>query len=502
MEYLLELKSGYDKIGHLLKLPAANNGSDSLLDQFFHLVIAGRVTSDEEAAGILYGSGKDGSHPPYQKLKAKLKIYLPYRLCQLVDPEGEGERDVIFSARMCLLWARTCKVRHLSMAAEWLLLEAFRIGESVEQFRVAREAAEELCGLYSGPLYDLAKFRKFRKALSRNTEQEEAVGILQMHYYTMKGVEIKKDRRLQSYDDDFQTIYDETLGLLKKHHGSKVVNYGYGVLQSILLIKGDFLNARKYAEEALEKARELSYLKQGILAIKLSALTLILSKLGKQKECLSLINQREEIGLSQSTSPYVYRFYRILSLLALGRYEESVEESELIDINEVQKLHSAEYAASFHVIFAYQYLLDRLGLLPHVNPPKQVTRFRLSRFMNQVQLLEKNKQGYNIHLRIIELMYLAVNKKFDTFIDKTEGVEKYVIRYLSKPDHQRNGLFLKMLVSAAKHNFDPEKLAEAEQDNFNKLKSLDNVAFLMDLPSTEFIPYDQLWKLFLVALKE
>lgn len=499
MQHLLELKYGYDKISQLLTLPAGNGKADSLLDRFFHLVIEGRVTTDEEAATILYGSGKDGRYLPYQKLKAKLKVYLPYRLCQLTKPKGGS---TIFNARMCLLWARECKARQKILAAEWLLIEAFRIGESVEQFRVAREAAGELCELYAGPLYKLEKFRKFREAFDRNTELEEAVGILHMHYYTMKGVEIKKDRRLQTHDDDFQAIFDETSVLLQKYHGSKVVNYGYGVLQSIFLTKGDFFNARKYAEEALEKTKELSYMKQGLLAVRISALTLILSKLGKHEECLTLINQREEIGLSQSTSPYVYRFYRILSLLAMERYEESALESGRIETKQVERLHSAEYAASFRVIFAYQHILSKLGLLPNIDLPKQVADFRLSRFMNQVQLLEKNKQGYNIHLRIIELIYLVVSKKYDTFIDKTEGVEKYVVRYLSKPDHQRNGLFLKMLVSAVKHNFDPEVIAREEQDNFNKLKSLDNVAFLMDLPSTEIIPYDQLWPLFLAALKE
>lgn len=502
MEYLLDLKSGYSRLKNLLELPSAKEENGSLLNRFFHLIIDGRVTTDEEAAASLYGRGKDGRHPPYQKLKAKLKIYLPYRLSQLTPPgTGEG-RATIFSARMHLLWARACKANNKIMASEWLLLEAFSIGESVEQFRIAREAAGELCELYSGPLYNIVEFKRFRKAFSRISELEEAVSILQMHYYTMKGVEIKKDRRLQTYEDSFQAIYDETSLLLEKHNGSKVVNYGYGVLQSILLIKGDFLNALKYAEKALEKTKELSYLKQGILAIRISSLTLILNKLGKHEECLSLINQREEIGLTQSTSPYVYRFYRILSLLALGKYQESVLESEQIDPLEVQKFHSAEYTASFYVIFAYQYILYKLGLLPNINAPGQVTEFRFSRFMNQVQLLERNKHGYNIHLRIIELFHLVINKKYDTFIDKTEGVEKYVVRYLSEPDHQRNGLFLKMLATAAKYNFDPETIEREEADNFNKLKSLNNVAFLMDLSSCEFIPYDQLWKLFLAALSE
>jgi len=502
MDQLLELKTGYDKIGHLLELPPADKDNDSLLDQFFYLVIGGEVLTDAEASAKLYGSGKNGSYAPYQKLKSKLKVYLPYRLCQLV-PQGPGEgRISIFSARMHLLSARTCMASNKIMAAEWLLLEAFRLGKTVEQFRVVKEAAGELCELYAGPLYNLSEFFKYRQEFQQNAELEKAVGTLQLHYYNLRGVEIKKDRRLQTLDTNFQPIIDETMALLKKHNGSKVVNYGYGLLQSIFILKGDFATAREYAEEALEKAKELTYLKRGILAIKLSSLILILSKLGKYEECLSLINRREDLGLAQSSSPYVYLFYRILSLLALGRYEESVAESGRIDLEEVEKLHSAEYAASFRVIFAYQHVLGRLGYLDQIDPPKQVKKFRFNRFMNQVQLLEKNKQGYNIHLRIIELIYLAVNKKYDTFIDKTEGVEKYVVRYLSKPDHQRNGLFLKMLASATKHNFDPEVIAQEEQESFDTLKSLDNVAFLMDLPSTEFIPYDQLWPIFLAALKE
>lgn len=501
MQHLLELKYGYDMISDLLSLPPGKGEADSLLDRFFYLIIKGTVTTDEEVAILLYGKGKDGSYAPYQKLKAKLKVYFPYRVCQLILPEG-GALTTIFNTRMCLLWAKECKSRLKVMAAEWLLLEAFERAKEVEQFRIAREAAEELCGLYVGALYDPEKFQHFRKAVEHFSKIEEVVGILHTHYYTMKGMEIKKDRRLQTHGNDFQPIFNETSALLQQYNGSKVVNYGYGILQSILLINGNFSIARKYAEEALEKTKELTYMKQGLLAIRISTLTLILSKLGKHKECLDLINQREQIGLSQSTSPYVYRFYRIVSLLALERYEESVFESGRIELLQVEKLHSTEYAASFRVIFAYQHIISKLDVIPNIDLPKQVANFRLSRFMNQVQVFEKNKQGYNIHLRIIELIYLVINKKYDTFIDKTEGVEKYVVRYLSKPDHQRNGLFLKMLASAAKHNFDAEIIEREEQDNFKELKSLDNVAFLMDLPSTEFISYDKLWLLFLAALKE
>ncbi|TXF88468.1 hypothetical protein FUA23_14375 [Neolewinella aurantiaca] len=501
MDYLLELKSGYDRVAHLLDIPDNTSGKESLLNQFFHLLIHGVVGTDEEAAEKLYGAGKDGSFPPYQKLKAKLKIHLPYRLCQLTTPVENAGPSTVFVAKMYLLWGRECKARHKVMATEWLMKEAFRLGESVEQFRIAREAAEELCELYAGPLYNPGLFQRFRKAVAHNAEQEETLGILQMHYYKLRGMETRRDRRLREAGNSFEAMFNETVELTRNREGTKVVNYGYGILVSISMLRRDPALGRKFAEEALVRAKNQTYRRDSLLKVKATSLIVQLSKLGDHHACLQVLEEWKHLSVPGTLGRYVYIFYRIISLLSLGRYPESVVESRAVNIAEVKKGYSKENALSYYFIFAYQFILAKAGLVPSENLPSQVANFRLHRFMNQVQVFEKNKQGYNIHIRIIELFHLVIHRNYDTFIDRMESVDKYVQRYLSEPEHRRNGLFLQLLASAGRYNFDADALELGEKKQIAEFMALENTAFLIDTASTEFIPYEAQWKIFLDILR-
>jgi hypothetical protein len=171
-------------------------------------------------------------------------------------------------------------------------------------------------------------------------------------------------------------------------------------------------------------------------------------------------------------------------------------------VEEVMRHFSEQQATTYYILFAYQHILFKLGRTDEDETSDQIKNFRFSRFRNRVQVQEKNKQGYNVHLLIIELFTLVLRKKFDTFIDRAEAIQKYVQRYLSNSSNQRNALFLKMLLSAAEFDFDAEKLRAEEEDDRQLLSRLPNLAFDQDAASNEFLAFEIQWELYLEALKQ
>jgi hypothetical protein len=255
--------------------------------------------------------------------------------------------------------------------------------------------------------------------------------------------------------------------------------------------------------QAIKGTDNLLYQAGMLKKLFLETLTLACCKLGFYNETLEAVKYRQELeGSNLGLTPYVYLYYQIIAYLQMGRYKDAIQVSSSIKVEEVMRHFSEQQATTYYILFAYQFILFRLGRTDDSETPDQIKKFRFSRFRNRVQVQEKNKQGYNVHLLIIELFTLVLRKQFDKFIDRAEAIQKYVQRYLSNSSNQRNALFLKMLLSAAEYDFDPNKLRKEEDDDLQMLSSLPNIAFDQDASSNEFLSFEVQWNLFLEALSQ
>jgi hypothetical protein len=506
MKHLLHLKEVYERTLRISKAISIPDPPESLLDQLLVLVLLDNISTDNEAAAALYGADKDSSYKPYQKLKSKFKLYFAYKICRLPLPVTTNPNDAKFCCRTFLLHGKECKQQGLVRAAEWLLLTAYRVAEEIEQYSVLRDSAYELAELYSLALPNKQGRNLYYNAFGKYAQIEDLFSLLYNSSCKLLKVFNIRQRRLATHDQLINEIKQQTLSFINLdivNHHSRLFAYYYKVRADIALLQADFSEMKNISLEAIKGTENLIYQASMLKKLFLEGLTLACCKLGLYEETLEAVKYRQELeGSNLGLTPYVYLYYQIIAYLQLGRYKEAIQVSSSIKVEEVMRHFPEQQATTYYILFAYQHILFNLGRTDESETPDQIKKFRFSRFRNQVQVQEKNKQGHNVHLLVIELFTLVLHSQFDTFIDRVEAIQKYVQRYLSNKSNERNALFLKMLLSAAEVDFDANRLRKEGESNLQMLSRLPNLAFDQDAASNEFLAFEVQWELYLEALKQ
>lgn len=506
MEHLRQLKKHYERTQGLLDPLVVPSPPESLLDQLMALFLEDKVTTDDEAAAALYGPGKDSSHKPYQKLKNKFFLYFTYKASRLPIPDKVNAKDAKFACRIFHLHGKEAKARGMFRAAETLLLKAYQFGEEIEQYSVVRDAAYELSELYAGALPNRESCGLYLHAFNKYSILEEKRSLLSLKSSELSKIFTTRDRRFTSYAPRLNKMEQEILSLvdyqLVRHHSRFFLSY-HKCLVDIALLRADFNAMKERALAAVNGTSNLTYLANLTKLFFVDMLIIACCKLGQFEDCLKVIDYRfEQIDSGEKLTPYAARYYQLIALLHLKRYQEAAQISEAIKVAEVVEHFPEEQATTYYILFAYQFILFKIGKTSPVDTPQHIQEFRFSRFRNRVQIQEKNKQGYNLHIIIIELFYLVLHQRFDTFIDRMEGISKYVQRYLNNPENERNATFIRMLLSAAQFDFDASVMEQQARENLQILSALKNVAFDQDAASNEFLPFEVQWDLFLEALSQ
>lgn len=122
------------------------------------------------------------------------------------------------------------------------------------------------------------------------------------------------------------------------------------------------------------------------------------------------------------------------------------------------------------------------------------TDFRLGKFLNQVNTLAKDKQGMNINVRIIEVLYHLLHQELGKLIDKQDALREYSKRHLRKDQSTyRSDLFIRLLLLLPRYSFRSIGIEKAALPYLKKLKGnpLDMVLQDTDL---EVVPFERLWE--------
>lgn len=184
-------------------------------------------------------------------------------------------------------------------------------------------------------------------------------------------------------------------------------------------------------------------------------------------------------------------FYMQDYTLAYDSYRTVIKHPGLLQLPEVVREKWMLYEA-------YAQFLYRIGKIETKEPPKR--KFRLYKFLNDVQIFSKDKRGLNIPITIIQACFEICTQRFDRMINRMESLEKYRVRYLNEGLYLRSNIFTKMLVQLVKADFCPVKAMEAVKP---QLEALQRHPFneMTKGHELEIIPYTDLWYLLMEELK-
>lgn len=128
---------------------------------------------------------------------------------------------------------------------------------------------------------------------------------------------------------------------------------------------------------------------------------------------------------------------------------------------------------------------------------KTQPNMRIAKLQNELKETLRDKAGFNLSLRVLEVLSLLSKGKWVDFIGKTEALNTYYKRHLNAKPFIRAKLFLKLIFNLEKFDLNYKKLTSLKEHDELKNDYAKHV-----LHESEIINYDTLWDIMLFIIKQ
>ena len=469
----------------------------SLVEAFYDAVVKEKVQSDEEAVAFLYGKNESPKSQAYLRLKGRLERSL-INTAFFVDVN-----QPMFNERTKAYY--NC---YRDFAASYILLGrgATKAGIDVlehlleqtikyEFVELTSEVASRLRREYSR-VGSVAQHERFAK-IHREYEEKRRLEMLALeHFETLINYYIVRRSPNEEIHLLATRFYDELQPLAAQ---ADTCQFYYHTAQ-IGIIKYLSINncasAREICIESLALLKSRPNTNRSVLV----------ATSNQQIACLTQLrifdnNEADEaaaycLSLTEEGS---FNWFRSLELylhfcLFAGRYEDALGLFEKASKHPKFESLGGAVRDNWQLYGGYLHLLVVLGKLEAKKVEKIVGTFRYAKLTNEIEVLGKDKQGMNIPLIFLPVLYNLAKGTFDTADISTESLEKYRKRYLDNDMNRRSAAFLNMLIAFAKKDFQSasaEKKIAKEKEILSKAKpQVAGQTF-----AVEIIPYEDLWQM-------
>ncbi|MCB0643009.1 MAG: hypothetical protein KDC44_15275, partial [Phaeodactylibacter sp.] len=151
---------------------------------------------------------------------------------------------------------------------------------------------------------------------------------------------------------------------------------------------------------------------------------------------------------------------------------------------------------------AYIYFLTKAKLVDPKKLPDHIKnrRFRMGKFVNEVPLYSKDKQGMNVAILFAQILIFIAERKFDSIIDRIEALRSYRYRHLRKDSEMyRSNIFIRMLETLTDNGFNRERSEWRCRQLHAKLQ-VPPEELPFKITEIEVIKFETLWELVLGLL--
>lgn len=128
-------------------------------------------------------------------------------------------------------------------------------------------------------------------------------------------------------------------------------------------------------------------------------------------------------------------------------------------------------------------------------------KFKLHRFINEVEFYSKDKRGTNISVLVIQLMHFLIRKDYDQIVDRLDALNQYTFRYLKNDDTLRSNCFIKMLLKLPEAEYHPLR-TKRYVAKYEKKLAENPFEISMKEIAIEIIPYEHLWDIIMEILNK
>jgi hypothetical protein len=487
MDEIKNLINITDNKSSKIKLVTRGDFGDTYIQKLFDGLSAGTVTNNDEAKESIFNDLN--AYNKLSNLKNELKEHL-YNILFLIPIKYDDEKLKEARNQCARNYAIVKRFRNDNQTQDAFLVAKDTIKKSMKYqiteltFLLSQELMV-ICAIENNSR--VSYYQKIcRNSLKLLNAEAEAWFVL-TNVYSLTSV----SRQLSNSQS--KKLLAEVNKFIKEfpQFDSYQINFlRFHILIVGHLLKEDHNNVIKTAKQGLKYFNTLPFT-AGRVAIYSMNSRLITSNLvkGNYDEAKKAVAQALKYTEKGSHNWQVTLIFK--AIIAFHSKKYAIAETAFIMANKFEMPEILK--EQWRIIEAYLYFLDRIGKVNHKK------RFKLSKFLNEVPTLSKDKRGANISIIIAQILIYLANNQRGKIIDKIHSLQAYGFTYLKKDYTYRSNCFIKILTQLSQGNFHRIAFERKTKLYYNYLLKH---GLYVNAVERELIPFQDLYKDILSLLKE
>lgn len=468
----------------------------SLLFDLYTGILNGNYKNDEEAKRGLYGETK--KIKSYQKLKYQLykRLLDGVLFIDLSQPKYNEIQRALQTCHKNWAIGKVLLARGVRKPAIKLFEQTIRVALKYQYSYIVIDIAIDLKRHYSRFDPNTLKFKKYSEIHKKYTELYELEVIAEDYHNELRATSAKKRGVYSQELADKAQQYLEDLKEKKGNLESKKLNHYYYLLLIFRYeIVSDFENIIKSCQASItifEKSQSIGFFYGNYTRILIAQITL-----KRYEKAFITLEKLNSISFPQTTRLWFQvKQINLILFWHMQDYQPSIEifldTFQNPNLKKVSQLTQNEWK----LIEAHIHLLIEFNRIDPSEHQKRLRKFKLARFLNDVPGASKDKQGHNIQILIIQVIFLLRLGKVEKALNRIQVLNQYRKKYLKKDHTYRSNVFIKMLIVLVQNQMH-KAATERKSAKYLKLLKEHPIDKSKQSIGVEMIPYEDLWEMIL-----
>jgi hypothetical protein len=470
------------------------------LSELYEGIHSGSFQTDEQAMAALY-HGDAHAKESYRKLKDRLTEQLVNSIFFIGNSDGFVERQRL--AYDCLKLntaAKILRLQGLIHSAAFLGKRALRMAIRLEQTETIVALAILLRGIASRN-GDIAEFEKYNNLYIEYNQilQEENLAKMYLEHVTALMSRSNNSSKLIPILNQYET---ELRKIKRVNPTAEFLTTSYLLYVNRCEAEHDHERLQEICEQAIDLLEKKELVSHTLIFVFLSKSTDTYIRFQQWEKGKSAIQRCIDLIYNPSTFNWVHIKYKYLRLCFFcDKIEEGFEEYSNVEVIHVLDGLLPADRERWEICRGYFTWFKRVGRLKDVLGHEKNDTFRINKFINQLPLAAKDKEGYNAAVLVLQLLFLIQMKNNEALIEKAESFKTYTYRYLRKKHMYRTNCFVNLLLLIPANYFNKTAVIRKSAEWLSRLKSspLKDTSLAINV---EIVPYETLWNEVLNLLDE
>jgi hypothetical protein len=342
------------------------------------------------------------------------------------------------------------------------------------------------------------KFEKFRKVYTKNNEMlfkelsiEEIAGEILLRQNSNKPTAIKS---LNKYNP--AEMVQKAMNLAAGPLSIELILMCSSVILDFYKEQKNFIEFKKWTKYFADKIFSKPFLAVITLEILITSqlkITIISKDASTALEIDANYFDKLNIG---NFNWYACNYYFILTMFHTKRYFEGADRLISVASYKTFAKQPTIITELYYILQAYASFLYKIEKITTLI---KLEDFRINKFLNQVPDYSRDKQGTNIPIILVQILFFLADKKFNKIIDRIESLNLYSYRHLKKDENFRSQCFIRMISEMVRADFRKTGTIFRTEKLFNKLQAVP-IETYPNSAETEIIPYEDLWAMIVERL--